>query len=146
MSKKRPQDYTDDLNRIAETLRNTDAEHQIKDKNSFNEAWLDYFEGNTEGLGGDMELRDRCFKIYATEYEDRLLTTSFEGLPRRQVGVFRREIREFPQRPEKPKKEFNVPTKEKGRVVYARRETVKVRGKEQVRFRDRFGRFAKVKK
>lgn len=131
--KRRPSPTEDDLNRIAETLRNTDGEHKIKDFSSFKKEWKDYFEEDNS-MRNRSDLITDTFNIYAEQYPDRL-----ELREKR-----RKEVKTKPRR--KPIRELRYTAREKGRIVYASRETVKIKGKEFIRHRDRFGRFASVKK
>jgi hypothetical protein len=149
MAKKRlPSPTEEDIKRITETLRNTDGEHEIKDFDSFDKAWRDYFEDNPE-MRGRNDLKIKSFHTYAEEYPDRLMDIvitkkELKGKERKRVkGVFKAIS--------KPKRELNIVGWEKGKkdhykVVYTSKEIIKVRGKDVIRHRDRLGRFASVKK
>jgi len=140
MNKKRLSPTEKDMERIAETLRNTDGGHKIKDNKTFNEAWDDYFQGNTEGLGGNKDFRDSTFHQYASDYPDRLFDSVISK------KELKGEERERVKMALKPKRDYNIIAREKGRVVYTYKELIKVRGKDAVRYRDRYGRFAGLKK
>lgn len=139
MSKKRrPSPTEEDIRRVTEALRNT---YQIKDYNSFDDAWKDYFEENPEMRFRD-DLKLQSFGLYADLYADRLIDSTIskkelKGKERERVKKLARDYR------------FTGRIKEKGKthpkVVYSYKDTI-TRYKKNINvFRDKKGRFTKVK-
>jgi len=138
--KRRPSPTGDDLERISESLRNT---YVITDFNSFDVAWMDYFEDNGE-MREKEDLKIKTFNIFAENYPSRLFDTT---IPKKELkGKERKRVKKvFRQLDivgiQKGKKE-----KVAGKIVYVSKEFIVVRGKNVVRYRDKKGRFASVKK
>lgn len=120
MAKRLPSPTDEDAIRIAEALNRLDVENKIQDGKSFTEAYEDYFEGEGQIIR-NRGLRNKVFN----EMQD--IKPELEGRPQ--------EV------PRKRRQQFPFPKKTKGRVVFTRRSTFKLKGKTVTRFRDKLGRF-----
>jgi len=152
----------EDKLRIAESIFNLDSREKIQDKDSFDLDYDAYFDSNdywidAKNLRADIfrEIRklrpnistERIFKKARGKdlKRDRqrtartVLTDKEEYIKQ---GASKTDLKGFDT---KIKREFKLLGKQKGKVKYARKTFVVVKGKNQVRFRDRKGRFTSVK-
>ena len=118
----------DDADRLAERVYNY-TNGNIKDRNGFDQAFNDYMGEINQKQ--DTKLRKEVF--------DRM-TSKHSGIIRERFKATRKPVQAG-----KKTNIFNVLASTRGKVVYAHRTYVKVRGKRQVRLRDKLGRFAKAK-
>lgn len=122
----------DDYVRLAERLWNYSA-GSIKDEDTFDRAYDSYM---GEFAGKNKELKKKVFKKLTESHTDVLRT---RGTKKRELT--RREQVELKQK----KYNYDYPAYSKFRVVYARKTSVTIRGKKRVVYRDRNGRYARVK-
>jgi hypothetical protein len=151
MAKTRPSPTENDKIRIMEAIRSLDTFDRIKDYGSFIEAYDDYMEGSA--LKNDTSFKDDVFEGYIKAYEGVADTRNVPKKERqKEVQQYERKgkigILEHEGVLKKPKRELNFPTVRRGKVVYAEKTFVIVKGKRQDRFRDSWGRFTsgKIKK
>jgi len=158
----------EDLDRLAENLLISEGDF-IQDRDSFDVAMKRYL-GDNEGLSNKSKnmvfdlvrttkpsvSEDRLFKEAGGEdlKRDRLQTAKEVVRTRKEFiekgadkvdfagfDVRRQDIRRFKQIPEG----FEVPARVKKKRVFAKKTSVRVRGKTVAVHRDKFGRFASVK-
>jgi len=98
-----------------------------------------------EGVGGDIKKREETFQIYAENYPDRLVERVIPELRGKEKKRVKGIMQKISVKQEKPSRVFSFTAREKGRVVYTSKEYVLIKGKQQVRYRNRKGRFASVK-
>ena len=138
MAKKRVT-LEEDMDRLAENLFNKFGD-KITDRSSFSQLYDAYMEGEDTAD----ELKPKAFKAYVkflARGKKRL--TEVRKLKTKEVVTetfikdkqFRREVYEF-----------KVVGKVKGRIVFSRPSSFKIKGKVVTRFIDRKGRFVSVKK
>jgi len=166
MGKKRmPSPTADDIERIAETLINTDDFNQIQDRDSFDSAYDEYL-GLNDNLVKNKSVRESTFKevqrLKPTVDSERIFTkakgTSLKQDRKRdaetivttkqeykQKGASKVDLKGYDTKPRKRKAdEFNIIGRIKNKIVYVKAVRVTVRGKRFDRFRDEKGRFARV--
>lgn len=114
-----------DVERLAERIYNFYGD-TITDKDSFDNAFDEYISELTQGQ--DKKLRKDVYKEYKKNY------IKVRERPRRKIKV----------KP-KIKRELTVLGKVKRTIVYAEPTSVVIKGREVRKFRDRYGRFVKVK-
>lgn len=117
--------YDLEIERLAERLYNFYGD-EITDKESFDNAFDNYISELT--LEQDKKLRDNVYDIYKRRY------LKVVKKPRRKITI----------KP-KIKRELIVLGKVKKAIVYAEPTIVVIKGHETRKFRDRYGRFVKVK-
>lgn len=146
--KRRPSPTEDDINRIAETLKNNDNFKQIKNKTSFDRAYDDYFEEIGQEWIENDKLRSKVWEQYTEEYPERL--QEFEDTrvteQGRKVKVTKFQTEQGEVISVREKREFNRLGKVKGRITYTEETKVTIKGKSYPRLRDKFGRFASPKR
>ncbi len=128
MAKRLPSPTDDDIDRIAETLKNLDSERNIDSQEEFDNAYDNYFEGQ-EDMKENIRVRGQ-------------VKTEFRRLTGRHL---RRVIPEDEQQEQtkqiKRAKRFQFPRKVKNQVVFTEKTSITIQGKTRVRFRDKKGRF-----
>jgi len=160
MAKKR---YTppDDIERFAENLwNNAGGAANVKDRDSY-DAFFNKYMDDTYTSAQDRTLRDKAFNVLVKRYGvvDEKLFSDAGGknllLDRKKTAktvVATREeyLKKGAQRSDLAGFDTAATFKRKGmirrKVVFARADRVNVKGKWQVRYRDRKGRFVSVKK
>jgi hypothetical protein len=140
--KRRPSPTEDDINRIAETMRNDDNFHIIKNKYTFDKVYDDYLEET--GLIENKKVRGKVWDVYKEQYSDRLEEFEERKITKKgkqvKVTKFTTEQGEF-----KPKRKLTKLGRIKGKIVYTEPTAVLIRGHSYARYRDRLGRFASIK-
>lgn len=131
---------------------------KISDRASFNVAYSDYMQTSEDELeGGLSELRDMAWNKYSRAdikeqkqfkeaggkslTRDRRTTAETVVTTRKEYrkrGASEVDLKGFDTK----KRKYSVPARLKGKVVYTRKETITVRNKSVIRYRDRRGRFA----
>ncbi len=162
----------DDPDRLSERLRQ-EARFKIQDRDSFDLAFSDIVSlGESELSAKQKSFRGRVFERYASanpdisrervfqQAEGKSLRRDRKQTAKRVVKTKREFLREGASQVDlkgfdtarqkfrkelKVRREFNVPAQIGRRIVLTKRISVSVRGKAQVRFRDRRGRFASRK-
>jgi hypothetical protein len=126
----------DDVERLAERLH-SEYGREITDEDTFNNAFNDYMEELTDKQ--DKELRDKTFKAFKKKFgiEERARAPAPAPAPAPVMP---------PVIAEKEAKEYKYIGKSGVKVVYARQDKIKVKGKEQVIYRDRKGHYVSVKR
>lgn len=144
-NKRRPSPTDDEMERIAEAILNMDKFNKIKDYDSFDTAYKDYFEDDNElKFRSDIEadVFNEIIKLDDSidDTRARLIKKKKETSVRIQRGVepYRLEI--------SIEKDFKFVGREKGMVVYSRADSVTRRKKIVGIFRDKQGRFVSVKR
>ncbi len=163
---------SDEIDRINERLFR-ESKFQIQDRDSYDLAFNDLFSQTETGLSGKQkEMRNKAFGEFVSEHpavsterlfkkakgrdlrRDRLKTAKrvvktrkeFERATAPEV-----DLKGFDTARQKISKEvirrrtFTVPARSKGRVVFAMKTSVRVRGKSVVRHRDSKGRFVSAR-
>lgn len=155
----------DDKSRIAEAILNLDRFEKIKDNDSFDDAYDDYFEDNDYWLKTKYLRKDimgRVFKQRTFEEaggkdlkQDKLKTA------KKVVGTKEEFIKKGAQRVDlsgldtfrgrkikvkRLKRDFRLVGKIRGKIVKIRKTSVIVRNKRQLRYRDKIGRFASIRR
>jgi hypothetical protein len=120
----------EEIERLAERIH-SEFKDKIDDKETFNQAFEDYLEV-TLTPKQKTTLRQKTFSEYA-----KLEPDVRRVVKKRKKRVVRRKV---------PVKEFEIIGKQKGRIVFARKITIKVRGKSQTRYIDKRGRYVSIKK
>jgi len=166
MGKKRlPSPTSEDIERIAETLINTDDFDEIQDKDSFNLAFDEYL-GSNDALVKNKDVRNATFKEVQRlkpTVESKEVFTKAKGKDLRRdrrsdakeivstqaeytrKGAGKVDLKGYDTKPRRPKKDvFNKIGRIKNKIVYVKAIRITVRGKRVNRFRDVKGRFAKV--
>ena len=145
---------------------------QIQDRDSFDLAFNDLLVVTESELSGSQRsLRNRVFKAYVKENKDVSTKRLFKEAKGRSLSKDRKTtakevvttIQEFKKKGARQvdlkgfdtirqkfdkkvaeEREFDIPARVRGKVVFARRETVTVRGKKQARLRNAKGQFSKA--
>ncbi len=162
----------EDVDRINDRLFR-EARFQIQDRDSYDLAFNDLFTKSTDELTGrQLKLRKDGFNLFRKDHpevsKERLFTKAKgKDLKRDRRRTARRvvttreqfikegasevDLKGFDTARQKVKREvirrrtFNVPARVRGRVVFAKKTSVVVKGKRVVRFRDARGRFVSPK-
>ncbi len=169
MTKRKSPD-PDDIDRINETLDQKEG-FKIQDRDSYDLAFDDYF-GIIRANSDQRKLRDKAFGDYVQKHPDvstERLFSKAKGrdLRRDRLKTAKKVVRtrkEFikstaPEvdlrgfdtarqritRKQKIERTFTIPARARGRVVFAMRTSVVVKGKRVARHRDSKGRFVSVK-
>jgi len=160
MVKRHASPTEDDVERYAETIKHNDITGQIQDRDSFEEAYEDYFTGSPE-LQENEKIKEKVFqeiqRLKPSISSDRIFTKAGGKSLRRDRDETADTVvsteEEFKRRgarnvdlkgfDTKQRKGFIFPKKVKNQVVYARQVTIIIKGKRVNRFRDRRGRFTK---
>lgn len=168
IKKRRASPTPDEINRINETISRR-AGFKIQDRDSYDLAFNDYLNIDDKTIKStERKLRDNAFEDFLKDHpevtrerlftkakgkdlrRDRLQTAKRVVKTRKQFireGAKAVDLKDFDTARQKISKEikqrrtFTVPAKLKGRVVFALKTSVVVRGKSQTRFRDSKGRF-----
>lgn len=114
----------EDATRIAEAINRLDIEKKIRDGQSFNKAFNDYFEDDKQ-IRENRGLRGMVFN------EMQEIHPEITDVARERLEEGGKTVKEFP-----------FPRLEKKRIVFTEKSMFKIRGKSVTRFRDRLGRFA----
>jgi len=122
--RKRKSPTDEDIERWIELLYSPD----VVDAETFDKSWRDFF-ADEKHIRDNKELEMKTFRRFKEVYPE----TKTGIIPKRKIPV-------------KPRKEYTTIGRTKGRIVRTRMTYVIVKGKQQVRHRDRYGRFASVKK
>jgi len=159
---------TDEIERMTERLHNFHRK-TIKDRNSFGVAYSKLTETSTVGLSAKQKaFRDQVFANYKKRHPEGLIKQkdlkTFEKAggkdfvrdrqqTRNVVGTRKEFVEKGAQESDlkgvdtKPiKDKFSQIARVKGRIVYSRKTTVKIKGTPVTRFRDKRGRFVSVKR
>ncbi len=169
MAKRKSPD-PDDIDRINETL-NQRAGNQIQDRDSYDLAFDDYM-GIMRAAPKQRKLRNDAFADYSQKHPDvsteRLFTKAKgKDLSRDRLRTAKRVVktrkgfikagaanvdlkgfdtaRQKVTKAQRIQRDFTIPARIKGRVVFARKTSVVVKGRSVVRHRDSKGRFVSVK-
>lgn len=167
---KREYDY--DAERLAEALW-IDSRGKIVDVDTFDMYWDDFFKEQGQSNERDVKLKPKVFRHLKNQHPEIRTTRTFKEAGGRDLRrdrkrtakevVTRKEDYKSAQRQDlsgldtkggkkitakKPvkRKTFSFVGKRKGKIVYARKTFVVVKGKRQARFRDKRGVFVSVKK
>lgn len=150
MSKKRrPSPTEDDINRIAEALKNQDNFKKIKNKTSFDRAYDDYFgEENGEEFILNDKLRSKVWGRFFLEYPEDIEEYEEKRITKKgkQVKISKFTTEKGEVISVREKREFNRLGTVKGRIEYTEVTSVNINGKPQPRLRDKLGRFASPKR
>lgn len=167
--KRRASPRPDEINRINETLFNR-AGFKIQDRDSYDLAFNNYLNIDEKTIKGtERKLRDNAFEDFIKEHpevsSERLFTKKAGGKDLRrdrlktakrvvktrkefiQKGASKVDLKGFDTARQRVSKDiilrrtFTVPARVKGRVVFAVKTSVVVKGKKLTRFRDARGRF-----
>jgi len=148
-----------DFIRIAEAIKNLDLKSEIKDRNSFDDAYDDYFDDN-DYFRTTPRLRDRIFQEYSRKnkslfvraggkdfaqdrrYDAKVIVTDPDKYVRK--GSKNVDLSGYDTKKRSGgRKEFNFIGEVKGKIVYAKKVEF-INKKPQTRYRDRLGRFVRV--
>ena len=167
---KRKSPTPDDIDRVNETL-DTREGFKIQDRDSYDLAFDDYM-GILKPDADQKAFRNSSFADYAQKHPDVSTERLFQkakgkDLRRDRLTTAKRVVRtrkEFERQtaPEvdlagfdtarqritkvqRIQREFTIPARSRGRIVFAKRTSVRVRGRSLVRHRDSKGRFVSVK-
>ena len=167
---KRKSPSPDDIDRINETLDTRDG-FKIQDKDSYDLAFDDYM-GIFKPDADQKAFRNKAFSDYVQKHPDVSTERIFQkakgkDLRRDRLTTAKRVVRtrkEFERltapdvdlkgfdtarqritKSQRIQRDFTIPARSKGRVVFAKRTSVRVRGRSLVRHRDSKGRFVSVK-
>ena len=128
-----------DIQRWAEAI----SDPNITDIDTFETHWEDFFSEESY-IRNDSSLKTRTFNRLRQLRPDIALERKRRRI-RKQKGLPPTTTKKF-ERKEKPKRVFKITGKIKGKIVKAERTFVTVRNKAQLRYRDKKGRFVKVKR
>ena len=167
---KRKSPTPDDIDRINETLDAREG-FKIQDRDSYDLAFDDYM-GITKLDADQKEFRNNAFADYSQKHPDVSTERIFQkakgkDLRRDRLTTSKRVVRtrkEFERqtapevdlkgfdtarqrvtKAQRIQREFTIPARSKARIVFAKRTSVRVRGKSLVRHRDSKGRFVSIK-
>lgn len=141
--KRRPSPTDEDFRRVAEAMNGLYPKDEIFDKKSFTTAYKDYFEDASEWRKS-ADWRDAVFKDYQEIRGVELFEEIAPQVPQRKI---RAEVTKMAIEKRKAEKhEFKYVGRRKGKVVYAYKSSIKVKGKSVSVYRDRQGKFVRVKK
>lgn len=166
-----PSPTEDDMRRIAETIDSLDLKNNIRDRDSFDRSYDEYLEESDELLVNE-NVRDKTFKILMSKHPKRIKDerifkeakgkslemdrrTTAKTIVKTKEEYIRRgaskvDLKGYDTRKERirpvKKRERPIIGRVKGKIVYTEKVMVKVKGKDQVRYRDRLGRFASIKR
>jgi len=129
MGKRKPSPTAEDIRRMVDAFNDKDKTGQlITSQDKFDRIYNNYFKANP------IILKDQSIRLRVAEgVNDK---RAERGLERWPISV--RVTKE-----KRPK--FRITGKIKGRTVFLRAETVKIKGKSYTRYRDAKGRFGKIK-
>ena len=127
MVKRRPSPTDEDIERIAETIDSLDFNDQINDRESFDKFYDDYLEESDE-LRDNKKVKTKVFDTLKNFHPDRI--DGITGIPIKLKEEIAKEIGLF-----------RIPRKQKGKIVFARKDSFKVKNKVRVVFRDKHGKF-----
>ena len=160
--KRKPSPTNEEIERIAEAINNLDIDNQIKDRDSFDLAFEDYFEED-EKMKNNKKVKSSCFneiqklnpkiidirlfkkadgkdlKLDRRKTAKRIVLTKKEYIHRKSKRV---DLEGYDT---KPKRKLIFVGKTKKKIVYTSKEYIIVKGHSVLRYRDRLGRFASVK-
>lgn len=126
----------DEIERVRERIF-TSHRRKIADRATFDMAFAKTMM-MSDLTDKQRKFRDDVFNSYKKEY----------GIAtQRELTELRKDRKEFERDILRASKgEFSIPAREKGRIVYARKDSVRIRGKPVVRYRDKKGRFVSIKR
>lgn len=167
-SKRRPSPSEEEIRRIAEAIDSLDTFEDIQDYSSFVEAYEDYL-GDDNNLTSNDYVKNQVFAELQQSDPDRIdkedifrlaggkdlrkdrrFTSKTIVLTKEEYikkGSSKTDLKGYDTKKKlRKKRDFNVVGKVRGKVVYASREYVMLKGKMMLRYRDRRGRFISVRK
>lgn len=173
MARKRlPSPTDEEIDRIAEAIDNLDSFRKIQDMDSFDLAFDDYFDQN-EDLKFNSSVRDDVFKSLREKHPSRIvddrvfskaggknLKQDRKKTSKRIVKTNKRYIKAGASRVDlqgydtkvrtekkaKVKRDLNVAGRIRDKIVFSSRETITIRNRSVVRYRDQLGRFVSVRR
>ncbi len=172
MARRLPSPTPDEIDRINETLEGL-AKFKIQDRDSYDLAFNDYMNLNEATIKGfEITFRNDGFKDYSLKHpaisterlftkakgkdlrRDRLQTAKRVVTTRKEfikLGASEVDLKGFDTARQRVTKDilrrrtFTIPARVKGRVVFALKTSVVVKGKRQVRHRNAKGQFSSAK-
>lgn len=134
--KRRPSPTDKEIERIAESIFNLDVADEIQDRDSFDEAFDNYFEEDSD-MKKNPFVRDKSFK------DIRILNPNISPISTKKEP---REPKPISPKKIKVKRDYNIAGRVKQKVVFTSKEEVSIKGNLHVRHRAKNGRFASIKK
>ena len=165
---KRKSPTPEELERIAEAIDSLDTFNNIQDRDSFDSAVDDYFEGD-ESMIKNTKVRNEVFddlrEMHPRRITDESLFKKAKGKSLKQDrrrtakrtvtskqeyikrGARRTDLKGYDTKTkQKKKRSLDIAGKVRGKVVFSSKEFVVVKGKKLVRHRDKLGRFVSIKR